>query len=53
MTVQAPTFKSHTFRQEVLIADGPNADKKPVIGYEFNNGKRKFQDKVDKTKSYE
>lgn len=53
MATQIPTFTSHTFKQEVQIAEGPNAPKKPVIGYQFNGGKRQFYDKVDKNRSYD
>ena len=49
-----PTFSQHSWKQEVQLADmkqGPS--RKPVEGYVFNGGKRKFDDKVDKKKSYE
>ncbi|MDD5084195.1 MAG: hypothetical protein PHT88_04710 [Candidatus Moranbacteria bacterium] len=48
-----PRFQSHTFKQECQIADGPQPFAKPVVGYEFNGGKRKFDDKVSKTKRYD
>lgn len=51
--VKAPIFRSHTFKQECAIADGLNKPlPKPVVGYEFSN-KRKFEDKVSKSKSYD
>lgn len=39
--------KTRTFKQEVQIAD-KNYKKDKTIGYEFNNGRRLFDDKVDK-----
>jgi len=36
--------KVHTFAQEVQIAD-KNYKNKKEIAYEFNNGKRKFEEK--------
>jgi len=54
MTAKAPVFRSHTFSQECQIAEGTDhKPPQPVIGYEFNNGKAKFADKVEKTKSYD
>lgn len=55
MTAKAPVFRERTFKQECQIAEGIAAQKlpQPVAGYEFNNGKRKFADKVEKTKAYD
>ena len=54
MSTKKPTFKSHTFKQECEIADREfNSPDKTAIGYYFNGGKRKFRDKVDKTKKYD
>jgi hypothetical protein len=54
--IPKPKFKTHTFAQEIAIAEGQEKcagnKKKPVEGYEFSNG-RKFYDKVEKTKSYD
>lgn len=56
----APTFKQRSWSQEVSIAENKDKDidypelinDKRIIGYEFSNG-RKFDDKVEKNKSYE
>lgn len=43
--------RQRSWKQECQIADNQSMTKpKPVIGYEFTG--RKFQDKVEKTKSY-
>ena len=53
-TPKAPVFRTHTFKQECQIVDRDFGTTQQVaIGYEFNGGKRKFQDKVDKKKSYD
>ena len=39
--------KIRDFSQEIQIAD-KNYRKRKEIAYEFNNGKRKFEDKVSK-----
>jgi hypothetical protein len=50
--VPVPVFRSHTWAQECQIAEGSHIPK-PVPGYVFNNGKRKFDDQVTKKKSYD
>ena len=46
--------RQRTFNEEIAIAEGNRpALKNPVEGYVFNNGKRKFQDKVEKNGKYD
>jgi hypothetical protein len=52
--VPKPIFRQHTFKQECSIAEmQENKLPAPIVGYEFNDGKRKFLDKVDRKKSYD
>jgi hypothetical protein len=46
------TTRTRSWDTEVLIAD-KQYNKKKETGYVFNDGKRKFDDKVSKNKSYD
>lgn len=50
MTTVKPRLpdRKHTFSQEIQIAD-KDYRKRKEIGYEFNSGKRVFEDKVSKS----